>query len=805
MVDPRPVSASPESPLFPALASRPLDGRLAHATALARGVIVIVLGRTLTPATVVRRRWFAKWGIGMVAGLVGLAVVGSLSQASAQEAIVEALRAATGAPIEPSMAAADDRRPPMPDDWAADYLQDPLAGVDDPTVSQLRAALTDPERRLGVLPNHYPRARSLKDDERLAFLNDALGNESFVVRQQAARELQRLGLLAGIVTEKLRDLALDTDATSRAVGVLGLSRLQASGLPRDEAYVNTLLEVLAAEDEELRSAASKQLVGLGVDAVPALLTALNDPEVARAAAELLGHISSTAPWETATGEEIAFESMPAEVGLGAAAPRTPAFVPPAMAPTPVPDAGLPAPERTPGRPPWLRSLPPPRTVEAPPPKRAPSQPGMAESFEAPLVRELDDQQPQRVRVYYGTNREILEDPTRLGPLAIVIHLTVSGLAIVLPLAFLFTRHERVDSGPGTGNAPHRFRAVVWTAGLLAAAYFWSVPALSEEVRRRNSERQGVVYGPTRHRGGVKHYGYCDVSIPPTHQVGEVETPQFGLEDESRHVILRSVEVLEREAYFEELRRVMSQFADSHACFVFIHGYNVDFDSAAKRTAQIHYDLKFQGVPIFYSWPSRASLRHYFSDRNEVQFSRQLIKEFLLDVVEKSGADRVHVIAHSMGADAVAGAIASMDSDREVFDQIILAAPDIDADVFLDQVAPRLSRLSKRTTLYCSRNDWALRSSYYFNDSWRAGDSSRGLLVAPDFDTIDASSIDTELLGHSYYGNCVDILNDVAELFLHNPEPADRHLVNVPWSTLAPAWTFPRLLEPRSAAPAVLPP
>jgi esterase/lipase superfamily enzyme len=161
------------------------------------------------------------------------------------------------------------------------------------------------------------------------------------------------------------------------------------------------------------------------------------------------------------------------------------------------------------------------------------------------------------------------------------------------------------------------------------------------------------------------------------------------------------------------------------------------------------------------------------------------------VAQRSGADRVHVIAHSMGADAVAGAIASMDPGEKVFDQIILAAPDIDADVFMSQIAPRLPQVSKRTTLYCSKNDWALRLSYHFNDSLRAGDSSLGPLIVPGLDTVDASSIDTELLGHSYYGNCIDILQDVEQLFLHNPDPPDRNLVDLKLD--GPAWTFPRLL------------
>ena len=45
----------------------------------------------------------------------------------------------------------------------------------------------------------------------------------------------------------------------------------------------------------------------------------------------------------------------------------------------------------------------------------------------------------------------------------------------------------------------------------------------------------------------------------------------------------------------------SQSFKDHAV-VFVHGYNTAFDYAVYRTAQIAYDLKFDGVPFLFSWP-----------------------------------------------------------------------------------------------------------------------------------------------------------------------------------------------------------
>ncbi len=287
-----------------------------------------------------------------------------------------------------------------------------------------------------------------------------------------------------------------------------------------------------------------------------------------------------------------------------------------------------------------------------------------------------------------------------------------------------------------------------------------------------------------------YYGICNVSIPPTHKIGEVESPTLGPEDEQEHVVLQKTETLEEDAYFAAIRNRLSTLPkDDRSCFVFIHGFNVTFENAAKRTAQIYYDLQFEGVPIFFSWPSRASIRHYFSDRNEIEFSRYMIKQFLIDVAQRSKADRIHVIAHSMGADATCRAIAELGDQGRIFDQIILAAPDIDRDVFRTQLAPRLIRTANRTTLYCSKNDWALLASKTFNDSPRAGDSSQGALVTVGVDTVDASDIDTDLLGHSYYGDCMPILRDVQQLILKDLPPEERRLKPWPVDNDLRYWTL----------------
>ena len=88
----------------------------------------------------------------------------------------------------------------------------------------------------------------------------------------------------------------------------------------------------------------------------------------------------------------------------------------------------------------------------------------------------------------------------------------------------------------------------------------------------------------------------------------------------------------------------------------MHGYNVTFADAARRTAQIAYDLGFDGAPVFYSWPSRAGFAAYEVDRENAEWSQVDLKNFLGQFAERSQADNIFLIAHSMGSRVLTGAL-----------------------------------------------------------------------------------------------------------------------------------------------------
>ena len=276
------------------------------------------------------------------------------------------------------------------------------------------------------------------------------------------------------------------------------------------------------------------------------------------------------------------------------------------------------------------------------------------------------------------------------------------------------------------------------------------------------------------------YGTCDVSIPKNHKVGMLEAPTLWRmefrESEEKHVVLKNVKRASKTRFFEEVRKRVTISKGKNA-FVFVHGYNIEFHEAALRTAQMAHDLNFDGVPIFYSWPSQGTYKGYLNDQANVSWTQSNLKRFMRDFASRSDAENIYLIAHSMGAKALTGAVAElvteMPSFKKRFKEIMLAAPDIDAEVFKRDIAPKLVQASKNVTLYASADDKALLFSRTIHGQPRAGDAGDNLLIVDGVDTIDATGIDTSIFSHNYFAEVPKILADIAAIIRYGRRPHGR--------------------------------
>jgi esterase/lipase superfamily enzyme len=234
---------------------------------------------------------------------------------------------------------------------------------------------------------------------------------------------------------------------------------------------------------------------------------------------------------------------------------------------------------------------------------------------------------------------------------------------------------------------------------------------------------------------------------------------------------------------EELARIVrdrlgasNEFKDQ--ALVFLHGFNNSFEGALFRTAQIAYDLKFDGAPFLYSWPSKGQigLQDYSYDRESSTQSEPYLRQFLDFVTRETGARSVNIIAHSMGNQVLLNVLRDLkrSAPPEVrIGEVILAAPDVDRDTF-EFLAKEISGFGRGITVLAASNDRALEASKRF---WggvpRAGDVAGGtpVLVA-GIDTIDISALSTDVLSlnHSSYAEHRHLLGDLRALLKDGTRP-----------------------------------
>jgi esterase/lipase superfamily enzyme len=279
-------------------------------------------------------------------------------------------------------------------------------------------------------------------------------------------------------------------------------------------------------------------------------------------------------------------------------------------------------------------------------------------------------------------------------------------------------------------------------------------------------------------------GIAAVSVPKARTVGETRLPQFWSgdfrPDAAKRFILTKVTPSASTEAFVTSARTQIERSKRREALVFIHGYNSDFERSAHRAAQLAVDLNIDGAVFMYDWPSKGSIFSYVADGAEV--IRPLVRslgQFLNIIVREIGADRVHVVAHSMGNRYLLEALDLLSRENQdheqkpMFQEMVFAAPDVDADDFVDRVQ-HLGWMAHRMTLYASSKDRALQISSMINGGYlRAGDTAAAITV-PGLDSVDTTEVSGDGLGHGDYADRA--LDDLRSIVWLSLQPKSRCLL-----------------------------
>lgn len=326
-----------------------------------------------------------------------------------------------------------------------------------------------------------------------------------------------------------------------------------------------------------------------------------------------------------------------------------------------------------------------------------------------------------------------------------------------------------------------FTTILVFSGFLTAcqATHWDVPVVGPNPQVADVERVYVatMRAPTSRndmrfsseRDDQLHFTKIDVSVPKSRKPGKIKGPgdQPDPSKEFAAVAIRPID--DPSGFVEAVNAEMADRPrDERIAFIFVHGYNNKFGEAVYRHAQLRRDYDFRALPVSFSWPSAGDLKGYLYDRDSVQFARDGLLE-TLQLLQRSRAERIFIIGHSMGTLLVMETLrqASLSGNRRLLrsiDAVVLAAPDIDQQVFLKQLEV-IEPLPQPFVLFVSSKDHALQTSRIVRrGNPRVGEGrdiatwqSYGLTV------VDLSSItDGDLMKHGVFASSPTLIRIIQD-------------------------------------------
>ena len=206
-----------------------------------------------------------------------------------------------------------------------------------------------------------------------------------------------------------------------------------------------------------------------------------------------------------------------------------------------------------------------------------------------------------------------------------------------------------------------------------------------------------------------------LSVPPNHKLTRIEWSKGDPDPAKKFVVtereIRPTSELGTASVAAGAVRLKPGKRD---VVIFVHGYNYNFQESLFRLAQLVADGGLDDAPVLFAWPSAASVTGYVADRDAITYSRDDLVHVLNTLAGQPQVRRITLFGHSMGAMLVVEALRQLrltgqDRTIERLGDVVLAAPDIDIDVFRRQMEI-IGPLDPPLTLLVAPDDRALTIS-----------------------------------------------------------------------------------------------
>jgi esterase/lipase superfamily enzyme len=273
-----------------------------------------------------------------------------------------------------------------------------------------------------------------------------------------------------------------------------------------------------------------------------------------------------------------------------------------------------------------------------------------------------------------------------------------------------------------------------------------------------------------------NYQQYVVSIPANHVGGKIEWPsQTPGNPQSDFVVIGNRPLTEAGFAKAIESNLASKRSESGAVLVFVHGYNTSHPEAVFRVAELAADLRSRGgAAVVFSWPSRADLTDYLTDRESATYSRDYLEHVLNNIAGVPDVRSIYLVAHSMGNWLAVETLRQAKlRERSPFlkklKEVVLLAPDIDVNVFRTQL-DAIGKLNSPIIVAVSKDDRALATSERLAGGVpRVGNvlidnpRAQAAIKRYGFDVVDLSQVKSEdYFAHSKFADALPELQNIAE-------------------------------------------
>ncbi len=133
------------------------------------------------------------------------------------------------------------------------------------------------------------------------------------------------------------------------------------------------------------------------------------------------------------------------------------------------------------------------------------------------------------------------------------------------------------------------------------------------------------------RGKALRFAATEVSVPPTHETGQVELPRGEPDPFKNFAVVTAQDYASLDAFSKAIAKSDS----SGETMLVVHGFNMTDGEAVYQLTQPVHDFEVPSSAVLFSWPSASKAIGYVYDRDSAVLARDPPEDLIVELTKGS--------------------------------------------------------------------------------------------------------------------------------------------------------------------------